>query len=321
MVRVYTSSYWSDCRIGAKLLLVMPDAGALFVPMAVRLISPVVCYFGGHQAAQKTVVIGGKALEKSTGSSILTSWCHIFLVTLRLPLVPSYVSYGAGESMTNPESGRRITTHLAAAGLGFCFVLGFSTVFVLLAASATALGQVLFRYRSELNLVAGTVVILFALFMLKMAWLQRDLCFHVLGEGGQPVAAYVLGLAFRFGWTPCIGPVLGTILTVAAAQASVAEGVTLLAVHSLGLGLPFVLAALFTDGLTARINAIRRVGRPLQLAAGGIMVLMGIAMITGQLSAFSFWLLDTDPALGSKRCRQMHAGEIEAQAVDSEIER
>jgi hypothetical protein len=127
MVRVYTSSYWSDCRIGAKLPLVMPDAGALFVPMAVRLISQVVCYFGGHQAAQKTV-----------------------------------------------------------------------------------------------------------------------------------------------------------------------------AVHSLGLGLPFVLAALFTDWLTARIKAIRRVGRPLQLAAGGIMVLiMGIAMITGQLSAFSFWLLDTVPALGS----------------------
>jgi cytochrome c-type biogenesis protein len=133
--------------------------------------------------------------------------------------------------------------------------------------------------------------------VLKVAWLQRDLRFHGLREGGRPIAAYALGLAFGFGWTPCIGPVLGAILTVAAAQASVTQGVALLGFYSLGLGVPFVLAALFTDGLVAKIKAIGRAGRLLELAAGAIMVLMGIAMITGRLSAFSFWLLETIPAL------------------------
>jgi cytochrome c-type biogenesis protein len=224
-----------------------------------------------------------------------------FLSPCVLPLVPGYVSYVAGRSATDPESGRSLERRLATAGLSTCFVLGFSTVFVLLGASATGLGQLLLQFRYELNVVGGAIVILFGLFMLgvlKVAWLQRDLRFHGLSEGGRPVAAYALGLAFGFGWTPCIGPVLGAILTVAAVQASVTQGVALLAVYSLGLGVPFVLAALFTEGLIARIKAIGRAGRLLELAAGAIMILMGVAMITGQLSAFSFWLLETIPALG-----------------------
>jgi cytochrome c-type biogenesis protein len=218
-----------------------------------------------------------------------------FLSPCVLPLVPGYVSYVAGKS-------HQIESRLATVGLSTCFVLGFSTVFVLLGASATALGQLLFRFRYELNLVGGAIVVLFGLFLLgviKVAWLQRDVRFHGLREGGRPFAAYALGLAFGFGWTPCIGPVLGAILTVAAAQASVTEGVALLAVYSLGLGVPFVLAALFTEGLIARIKTVGRVGRLLELAAGGIMIVMGIAMMTGRLSAFSYWLLDTIPALGN----------------------
>jgi cytochrome c-type biogenesis protein len=225
-----------------------------------------------------------------------------FLSPCVLPLVPGYVSYVVGKSASDPESGYSIERRLATAGLSICFVFGFSTVFVLLGASATALGQLLFKFRYELNVVGGAIVILLGLFMLgavKVAWLQRDLRFHGFGEGGRPVAAYVLGLAFGFGWTPCIGPVLGTILTLAAAQASVTGGVALLGVYSLGLGVPFVLAALFTDGLIARIKAIGRVGRLLEPAAGAIMIIMGIAMITGQLSAFSYWLLETIPVLGS----------------------
>lgn len=106
------------------------------------------------------------------------------------------------------------------------------------------------------------------------------------------------GLGFAFGWIPCIGPVLGTILTVSAASATAMDGVALLAVYSLGLGVPFLVAALFTESLAARLKAIGRVGRILQVLAAGIMILMGIAMITGQLSAFAFWLLDTFPILG-----------------------
>lgn len=122
--------------------------------------------------------------------------------------------------------------------------------------------------------------------------------FHLDIPGGRPIGAYVLGLAFAFGWTPCIGPVLGGILTVSAASGTVFNGSVLLGVYSLGLGLPFLVAAAFTGVFLARMPLMRRLGRPLQLFARGVMVVMGLAMITGYMSAFSFWLLETFPALG-----------------------
>lgn len=222
-----------------------------------------------------------------------------FLSPCVLPLVPGYISYVAGSSAEISPSGA-IALRWPAAGLSVCFVLGFTTVFVILGASATALGQLLLSYRQELNVVGGSVVVFFGLFMLGLAnfpWLQREIRMHPAMAGGRPASAYVLGLAFAFGWTPCIGPVLGAVLTVSAASATVAGGVSLLAVYSLGLGVPFVLAALFTDGLVARLKAIGRLGRVLQILAGGLLVLMGIAMITGQLTAIAYWLLDAFPIL------------------------
>jgi cytochrome c-type biogenesis protein len=224
-----------------------------------------------------------------------------FISPCVLPLVPGHVSYVAGRSVTDSSARDPVADRLAAVGLSVHFVLGFTTVFVLLGASATALGQLLVTYRYELNIVGGSLVILFGLFtlgLLNVPWLQRDLRFHGLAGGGRPLAAYTLGLAFAFGWTPCIGPILGAILAAAAAQASVTQGVILLGVYSLGLGVPFVLAALFTDRLTGRIKAIGRVGRLLKLVAGAVMILMGVAMVTGQLTALSYWLLDAFPALG-----------------------
>lgn len=200
--------------------------------------------------------------------------------------------------MAATPDGGVAAARLPAVGLSACFVLGFSTVFVLLGASATALGQLLLSYRYELNIVAGVIVIAFGVFMLGLmrpAWLQRDLRFQATLREGRPLAAYVLGLAFAFGWTPCIGPILGAILTVSAASATVTNGVALLAVYSLGLGVPFLLAALFTERLAARLKAIGRIGRALQFAAAAVMILMGIAMVTGQLERFAFWLLDTFP--------------------------
>jgi cytochrome c-type biogenesis protein len=223
-----------------------------------------------------------------------------FLSPCVLPLVPGYVSYVAGRSLVERPEGGAIALRLPAVGLSVCFVLGFSTVFVLLGASATALGQLLLAYRYELNIVGGAIVIAFGLFTLGVvpfSWLQRDIRFHTEIPGGRPISAYVLGLAFGFGWTPCIGPILGAILTVSAASTTVAGGVIMLAIYSLGLGVPFLLAAVFTGGLVARLRAIRRLGQILQLIAGGIMILMGIAMITGRLSTFAYWLLDTFPAL------------------------
>jgi len=223
-----------------------------------------------------------------------------FLSPCVLPLVPGYVSYVAGRTTIAAPAGDTIALRLPAAGLSLCFVLGFSTVFIVLGASATALGQMLIGYRYELNIVGGAIVILFGLFLtglIRSAWMMREARFHAVVPGGRAASAYVLGLAFAFGWTPCIGPILGAILTVGAASATVGQGIALLAIYSLGLGVPFLLAALFTDSLTRWLKAMRRTGRLLQFAAGGVMVAMGLAMITGQMSTFSFWLLEQFPIL------------------------
>lgn len=224
-----------------------------------------------------------------------------FLSPCVLPLVPGYVSYVAGGVVTQPGSAPVGRARLEAVGLSLWFVLGFSTVFMILGASATALGQVLLGYREQLNLVGGVVIIVFGLFMLGLAsvgTLQRDLRFHLSIPGGRPVSAYVLGLAFAFGWTPCIGPILGAILTASAATATVREGIALLAIYSAGLGVPFLLAAAFTGGLARRLGRMRALGRRLHQGAGLIMVAMGVAMVTGQLTRFSFWLLEVFPVLG-----------------------
>lgn len=219
-----------------------------------------------------------------------------------LPLVPGYVSYVAGATVAHTERRHHPGPKVPAVGLSFLFVLGFSTVFVILGASATVLGQILLRYRYETNIVGGAIVIAFGLFMiglLRLSWLQRELRFHGYIPGGRPAGAYVLGLAFAFGWTPCIGPILGAILTVSAVSATVVDGVVLLSVYSLGLGLPFILAAAFTGGFMARMRAMRSLGRPLELVAGSVMVLMGIGMITGYMSTFAYSLLRIFPVFGS----------------------
>lgn len=224
-----------------------------------------------------------------------------FLSPCVLPLVPGYVSYVAGRTAAGAPRGGKNAAQWPAMGLGICFVLGFTTVFVLLGASATALGRLLLGWRYELNLAGGAIVIVFGLLLLGLlrpSWMMREIRFDISLPGGRPIAAYVLGLAFAFGWTPCIGPILGAILTVSATSATVGGGVALLAIYSLGLGVPFLAATMFTDELAARLRSAGRVGRILQILAGAVMVLMGFAMITGQLSTFAFWLLETFPALG-----------------------
>lgn len=224
-----------------------------------------------------------------------------FLSPCVLPLVPGYVSYIAGESVTAARP-RQAAQRVQVIALSACFILGFSTVFVLLGASATALGQLLLAYRYELNLVGGAIVIGFGLFtlgLLRPRWLGRDLRLHAATPRGHPVGAYFLGMAFAFGWSPCIGPILGSILTLSVASATVAKGSALLATYSLGLGVPFLIAAALTEGLLARLRSIGRAGRLCQLIAGSVMIVMGGAMITGQLSAFSYWLLDRFPLLAT----------------------
>ena len=132
--------------------------------------------------------------------------------------------------------------------------------------------------------------------VLRVAWLNREWRIALWPAGGTPFGAFFLGTAFAFGWTPCIGPILGAILTISAATASVSEGVALLSVYSLGLAVPFLLVAAFTGAFMKRFRGMGRAGRILQLAAGAILVLVGIGIMTGILTSFGTWLLMTIPA-------------------------
>jgi cytochrome c-type biogenesis protein len=225
-----------------------------------------------------------------------------FLSPCVLPLVPAYLSYVAGHSLHGVRRHAAANSRFETVALSGFFVAGFSAVFIALGASATALGRLMLQYRYEANIVGGVIVIVFGLVMLGLmrrdSWLYRDIRFHPHLRGGRPAAALVLGLAFGFGWTPCIGPVLGAILTVSAAQSSLSGGVALLSAYALGLGVPFLLSALFAGAAVGWLKKLRRLGFALQLAAGAIMIAMGLAMVTGRLTTFGFWLLETFPALG-----------------------
>jgi cytochrome c-type biogenesis protein len=223
-----------------------------------------------------------------------------FLSPCVLPLVPGYISYIAGNTTVAERSSETVSSRFSAVFLSAWFVLGFSTIFVALGAGATAASQFLLSYRYETNILGGAIIIVFGVFMtglLSLPWLQREFRFHGDPGGGRALGAFVLGLAFGFGWTPCIGPVLGAILTVSALSSTASNGIALLAIYSVGLGVPFLLAALFTEGLAKRLQGMKRTGRLLQIAAGAVMVVMGVAMMTGTMSTFSFWLLEQFPIL------------------------
>jgi cytochrome c-type biogenesis protein len=223
-----------------------------------------------------------------------------FLSPCVLPLVPGYVSFVAGTSLE--ELRDRQAPRLQVLTLAATFVLGFTLVFVTFGASATALGRLLLAYRYELGLIAGVIVILFGLHMLgitPLRWMNQEARLQVDPGRGRPLSALLLGIAFAFGWTPCIGPVLGAILTLGASTADVTKGALLLAVYSLGLGVPFLLAALFTGTLLTRLRALGRAGRNLPRIAGGLLIAMGLLMVTGQLERLAFWLLEIFPALGA----------------------
>lgn len=221
-----------------------------------------------------------------------------FLSPCVLPLVPGYVSYIAGQSLDEVSERRFSRARMAAIGLSAGFVLGFTTVFMALGASATAIGQLFQAYRSQADIVAGAIIIIFGLHMtglIRIAFLNRDTRFLEFGKGGTVYGAYVLGAAFAFGWTPCIGPILGAILTLSAATATVGDGVALLFVYSMGLAIPFLLVAAFTGSLMGRIRKLGRIGHLSQIAAGGILVAVGVAMMTGYLSSASTWMLNAFP--------------------------
>lgn len=219
-----------------------------------------------------------------------------FLSPCVLPIVPPYLAYMSGISMrelTTPGQGARRATLPAV-----FFVMGLSTVFLFLGFTASSLGRLFLEYRELFAQIAGVVVIVFGLHFLgvfRIGLLMREARLDAGDRGGSAFGAYVLGLAFAFGWTPCIGPILGMIITLAATEDTVARGTGLMAVYALGLGLPFILAAMFINRSMALMVRLRPWMGMIEKAMGALLVLVGVALITGAMATFSFWLLETFP--------------------------
>ncbi len=224
-----------------------------------------------------------------------------FLSPCVLPLVPPYLTFIAGttieEVATQRESRAQRDVFIAAV----LFVAGFSTVFVALGATASVFGQVLREHLAVLSLLAGAVIILMGLHFLgvfRFAVMYREARLEV----NRPIGlwgAYVMGLAFAFGWTPCIGPILAAILAVAASQETLGKGAGLLAVYSLGLGVPFLLAALAIEPCMGFLKRFKKHFGVVERIVGVLLILTGIMFLTGSLQNLSFWLLEMFPGLAN----------------------
>src|SRR5215813_12067142 len=223
-----------------------------------------------------------------------------FLSPCVLPLVPPYLIYLTGATIEHVANEEKSTSSRRAVMISaLLFVLGFSTVFVLLGASATLIGTLIRAWSAELSILAGIVIIVMGLHFLGLTRISL-----LMREGRLPIpkpvglwGAYVMGLAFAFGWTPCIGPILAAILSVAAAEATVAKGAMLLAVYSAGLGIPFLLAAFAVEQFSELFMRMKKHLARVEHAMGVLMVITGVAFLTGAISNVSIWLLETFPAL------------------------
>ncbi|WP_085817048.1 cytochrome c biogenesis CcdA family protein [Roseovarius halotolerans] len=224
-----------------------------------------------------------------------------FLSPCVLPIVPPYLAYMSGVAMsdlTDSEDGAR--PRASALVPAIFFVMGLSTVFLFLGFTASAIGTLFLQYQDWFNTIAGVIVMIFGAHFVgvfRIGFLDREARMDVGDRGGSSFGAYVLGLAFAFGWTPCIGPQLGAILSLAASEANVARGTLLLAVYAIGLGVPFLLVAAFLPRMAGVMGWMKRHMERIERVMGLLLWTIGLLMLTGGFSAFSFWLLETFPAL------------------------
>ncbi len=222
-----------------------------------------------------------------------------FLSPCVLPIVPPYLAYMGGISMGEMRQGQARNRIMLPA---LFFVLGLSTVFLFLGFTASVFGMFFLQNQALLAKISGVVVIILGLHFLgvfRIPMLDREARLDAGDRGGSAFGAYLLGLAFAFGWTPCIGPQLGAILSLAASEASLTRGTTLLGIYAIGLGLPFLLAAMFIERAMGVMNRLKRHMKMIERAMGLLLVLVGFALLTGAMSAFSFWLLENVPFLAS----------------------
>ena len=216
-----------------------------------------------------------------------------FLSPCVLPLVPGYVSIISGFSLDQLKlESRKPALSRAVFGSSLMFILGFSLTFISLGASATWLGQVLLSKMTLLYRIAGGIIIVFGLHLLgvfKIPFLYQDKRFHSVSKPRGPWGALVLGLAFAFGWTPCIGPILAGILAIASTKQTVTQGVLLLAVYSFGLGIPFLMTSLGLNKFLAFYSRFKSYFRVVEIASGVLVIAVGVLILTNNLSRLAGW--------------------------------
>jgi cytochrome c-type biogenesis protein len=237
-------------------------------------------------------------LDVNLGGAFLAGLIS-FVSPCVLPIVPPYLCFLAGVSIEELQRGRAAGVAGNVVGAALAFVLGFTSVFVAMGATASVIGQTLARHLDTLAILAGIVIIIMGLHFLglfRIGLLYREARLHVAARPAGLAGAYVVGLAFAFGWTPCIGPVLGAILFVAGSENTMARGATLLAAYSLGIGLPFLAAAAFAGRFLGFASRFRRHMATMEKVTGGLLVVTGVLFMTGQMATFSYWLLETFPA-------------------------
>lgn len=224
-----------------------------------------------------------------------TAGVFSFLSPCVLPLVPSYLGFITGMTLDDLSAGTRRRVAVLHALL---FVGGFSLVFLLVGATATMLGQIMFRYQHWIARIGGVLIIIFGLHLLgvlRIGALMRERRVQLASRPAGYLGAAVAGMAFGAGWTPCIGPVLGAVLTYAATQETLASGVALLAAYSLGLALPFLLAALATGRFLEASQRMRRLIPVLEKTSGAVLVLAGVLLASGTFPALAGYFVRLTP--------------------------
>ena len=223
-----------------------------------------------------------------------------FLSPCVLPIVPGYLCFLAGTSLDKIASGEDASKERNVFYFALSFVFGFSTVFILLGASATLLSGLIYEYLDILRIVGGIIIIIFGIhFMqiIQLPFLNRDTRYQIESYRPGIVGSYVIGLSFAFGWTPCIGPILGSVLSIAASSETVTYGIVLLMLYSADLGIPFLLAAYAINGFMRFLSKIRNYIRAIEIFTGVLLVIFGILILTNRIQELAFFFIKYFPFL------------------------
>jgi cytochrome c-type biogenesis protein len=219
-----------------------------------------------------------------------------FLSPCVLPLIPSYVSFITGISFKDLTVGvDRKRVHFLTMTNSLAFIAGFSSVFIGLGISSSAIGGFLFQYMDMIRIIGGVLVIIFGFFIagfLKLDFLMREKKIHLSGKPAGYIGTFIVGMTFAAGWSPCIGPILGAILVYAGAKGSALYGFQLLAVYSLGMAIPFFLSALAINVFLSYSPKIAKFMRVIMIASGLLLIIFGVLLLTDQIRVFSRLLPD-----------------------------